>query len=385
VITKEKMLKCAEAIVNSLNLKRGEAVVVRGGAHTQELLEEIALLCYKQAATPMIMAETDEYWARLYEEVPVENLKITPKHYLGTIKEADAYIIVEPFKDPNTQTKFPRERFAARQEAMVPVRKELYGEETGRGKKWTYAGWPTREAANFYNVNYDEMERLIIEGIMVPASTLKRTCVKLAEHLEGKDVLHITDSKGTDFVCDIKGRKICQDDGIVDDYDIKNNDLANNLPAGEVCIAPLETFGKGTLYCPITVDTFNNIVKDVTLHFKDGQLLLEECTAGTNQEVMIDSFKRCMEIDKKEQKVWTTNIAELGIGCNPAIDKAIGYILTDEKIGGSVHLAFGSSVFIGGTTKSSMHWDFVTHPTATIEIVKTNELIMKEGKINQST
>jgi len=96
---------------------------------------------------------------------------------------------------------------------------------------------------------------------------------------------------------------------------------------------------------------------------------------------MIDSFKRCLEIDKKEKEVRTTNIAELGIGCNPAIDQAIGYILTDEKLGGSVHVAFGSNISYGGTSKSSMHWDFVTHPSATIEVADTKEVIMKNGEI----
>ena len=96
---------------------------------------------------------------------------------------------------------------------------------------------------------------------------------------------------------------------------------------------------------------------------------------------MIDSFKRCLEIDKKEEQLRTTNIAELGIGCNPAVDKAIGYILTDEKLGGSVHIAFGSNQGYGGTSKSCMHWDFVTDPSATIEKAQTKELIMKDGKI----
>ena len=156
----------------------------------------------------------------------------------------------------------------------------------------------------------------------------------------------------------------------------------NNLPAGELFIAPHEAFGEGTIYCPITIDRFSNkIVKDVTLHFKNGKLLLDECTARTNRDQMIDSFNRCLEIDKKEEEVRTTNIAELGIGCNPAIDKAIGYVLTDEKLGGSVHVAFGSNFSYGGTSKSGMHWDFVTHPSTTIEVVGTKEMVMKDGAI----
>ena len=382
MITREKIVKCAESIVVGMNLKRGEAVVIRGGTHTQELLEEIGILCYKKGAQPIIMANTDNYSARIFDEIPKEALEITPKHYLGAIKEADVYIVVEPFKDPKIQTKFPQEKIAARTKANVPIRKELYGEETGKGKKWTYAGWPTKEAAKFYSIDYNDLERLVIEGMMVAPSTLKEKTSRLSKHLKGKDVLRITDGKGTDFTCRIKGRRINEDDGIVDDRDIEMNDLGNNLPAGELFIAPVETFGEGTLYCPITVDRFTNkLVKDVTLHFEDGKLLLDECTAEVNREQMIDTFQRCLEIDKKEKEVRTTHIAELGIGCNPAIDMAIGYILTDEKIGGSVHVAFGSNVGYGGTSKSSMHWDFVTHPSATIKIVETEELIMKDGEL----
>jgi len=382
MITKEKIVKCAESIVTGMNLKRGEAIVIRGGAHTQELLEEIGILCYKKGAQPLIMATTDNYSARVYDEISKETLEVTPKHYLGAIKEADAYVVVEPFQDPKIQTEFSQEKIAAKTKANVPIRKELYGEETGKGKKWTYAGWPTQDAAKFYGVDYNDLERLIIEGMMVPASTLKAKTSKLAKYLGKRDVLHITDKKGTDFTCKIKGRRIYEDDGIIDDHDIEMNDLGNNLPAGELFIAPHENFGEGTIYCPVTIDWFTNkIIKDITLRFKDGKLLLDECTAGVNRDQIIDTFKRCLEIDKKEKEIRTTHIAELGIGCNPAIDKAIGYVLTDEKLGGSVHIAFGSNIGYGGTSKSSMHWDFVTYPSATIEIVGTQEVVMKDGKL----
>ncbi len=382
MITREKMEKCAKSIVMGMNLKKGEAVVIRGGAHTQKLLEEIGILCYKKGAQPMIVSTSDDYMARVFDEVEKDVLEVTPRHYLGAVKEADVYIVVEPYEDPAIKTEFPRDKVAARTEANVPIRKELYGEESGRGKKWTYAGWPTAKSAKFYDVDYDDLERLIVEGMMVPHSRLKASTSKLADKLRGKDVLRITDGKGTDFTCKIKGRRINEDDGIVDDHDIEINDLGNNLPAGELFIAPHENYGEGSLYCPITIDGFTSkIIKDVELRFKDGKLVLDECTAEVNGDQMIDTFKRCLEIDKKEKEVRTTNIAELGIGCNPAINKAIGYVLTDEKLGGSVHVAFGSNISYGGTSKSSMHWDFVTLPTATIKIEDTDEVIMKNGKI----
>jgi aminopeptidase len=382
MITKEKIRKCAAAIVTGMNLKKGEAVIIRGGVHTQQLLEEIGILCYKKSAQPLIMSTTDSFSERVFKEIPKETLKVTPKHYLGAIKEADVYITVEPYEDPAIQTRFPPEKIAARTESNVPIRKVLYGEEGGPGKKWTYAGWPTPEAAKFYGIDYEDLEKLIVEGMVVPAATLKKNTSRLAELLKDADVLHITDRKGTDFTCKIKDRRINEDDGVVDEHDIEINDLGNNLPAGELFIAPHETFGEGTIFCPVTIDRFTNkIVKNATLRFKKGRLILEKCTAEVNGDQMIDSFNRCLEIDSKEKQVRTTNVAELGIGCNPAIDKAIGYILTDEKLGGSIHVAFGSNLSYGGTSKSSMHWDFVTDPSATIERTDTEEKIMKNGKI----
>ncbi|MDH5596216.1 MAG: aminopeptidase, partial [Candidatus Bathyarchaeota archaeon] len=64
MITKEKIVKCAEAIVKGMNLKKGEAVLIRGGTHTQELIEEIGILCYKRGASPIISATSDSYSAR---------------------------------------------------------------------------------------------------------------------------------------------------------------------------------------------------------------------------------------------------------------------------------------------------------------------------------
>lgn len=381
MITRKEIEKCSESIVASMNVKKGEAIFVRGGSHTQELLEEIGFRIYMAGGSSLISATTDEYSERVFKEVPTEILEIVPKHYLGAVKEMDGIITVEPFKDPAVLEKMPMEKLAARQKASVPVRKILYGEESGKGKKWTYAGWPTPEAARFYGVSYDKLERIIIEGIMVSPNTLRAHCGKISKKLKGKKTLHITDSKGSDFTCKIEGRRINEDDGLIDDNDIAMNDTGNNMPAGEVFIASHETFGDGTIFCPITIDRLSNkLIKDVTLHFKKGKLLLDECTAKKGGDQMIESFKRCLEIDKKEKEVRTTNIAELGIGVNPAIDVAIGYILTDEKVIGSVHVAFGNNFSYGGTSKSSMHWDFVSHPSATIEVVETGETVMRDGK-----
>ncbi len=118
------MEKCAINIVEGMNLKTNEAVLIRGGTHSQELLEEIAINCYKKNTHPLIVSASDNFSERVYVEIPVETFKVTPKHYLALVKACDALINIEPFKDPAIQLRFPREKLEARAEASVPIKKQ---------------------------------------------------------------------------------------------------------------------------------------------------------------------------------------------------------------------------------------------------------------------
>ena len=53
-----------------------------------------------------------------------------------------------------------------------------------------------------------------------------------------------------------------------------------------------------------------------------------------------------------------TNLAELGVGTNDRA-RLTGNVLEDEKILGTVHVAFGASAGIGGTVSVPIHLDVV--------------------------
>ncbi len=60
------------------------------------------------------------------------------------------------------------------------------------------------------------------------------------------------------------------------------------------------------------------------------------------------------------------NVAELGIGTNERAELT-GNILEDEKILGTVHVAFGASAGIGGTVSVPVHLDcLILDPTVDI-------------------
>lgn len=71
------------------------------------------------------------------------------------------------------------------------------------------------------------------------------------------------------------------------------------------------------------------------------------------------------------------NIAELGIGTNPHAHLT-GNILEDEKVYGTIHIAFGDNSTFGGNTRAGVHIDgIILNPLLYID----DKLIEKEGKI----
>jgi leucyl aminopeptidase (aminopeptidase T) len=52
------------------------------------------------------------------------------------------------------------------------------------------------------------------------------------------------------------------------------------------------------------------------------------------------------------------HVAELGIGTNPAA-QIVGLVLEDEKVRGTVHVAFGASTGVGGINDAGVHIDAI--------------------------
>ncbi len=383
-LTDKRIAECARRMVETCNVKKGEGVVVRGGAHTQRLLEDIAIECYRRGATPTIVVGSDRYSKMVYDQIPAKVLETVPKQYVGLVKAADLLISVEDLDDPSIAEKFPRDKLTARQKASLPLYDIIYHKTDG--KKWLYAGWPTKAAAKSFGIPYPVLEDIIIGGISVPSSVLMKTGRKMARAFKDAEWAHVWDGKGTDFRVNVRGRRINIDDGFTSDADFAEGDRGANLPAGELFIAPWETKGEGTLFCPVTRDRMTDkLITDVHLEFKDGRLNLDTVKAKKNRNALVSSFKESEAIDKKKYKpVRTRNVGELGIGYNPRIKKAIGYILTDEKVSGTVHVAFGSNNTYGGESESTMHWDFVSAPGVNIEVERTDGKmvrLMTKGKL----
>jgi leucyl aminopeptidase (aminopeptidase T) len=175
----------------------------------------------------------------------------------------------------------------------------------------------------------------------------------VAELLSAAATAHVTCPRGTDVTLDLTGRT-----GISDDGDLTAAGAFGNLPCGEGFIAPLS--GEGTIAASSLAPL--GVTKDpALLTMRDGRIV--EAHGGLGPEYL-SRLAAHGELG--------TNLAELGVGTN---DRAqlTGNILEDEKILGTVHIAFGASAGIGGTVSVPIHLDVVILD-ATLDVEGTRVL-----------
>lgn len=183
---------------------------------------------------------------------------------------------------------------------------------------------------------------------------------KLIRYLKKTNKVHITTSKGTDITLGVKGRKLCDDNGI---YTKKGT--VGNLPAGEVCLPPKEGTTDGVFV--VDASMFDEkIKKPITIKVKKGYAY--DIKGGAQAKKLLKMIK---PLGKS-----AFNIAELGIGTNPKA-KVTGRVLEDEKVKGTCHIALGNSTALGGKIYAKCHLDGVfKKPTVFFD----KKCIMKNGK-----
>jgi aminopeptidase len=158
----------------------------------------------------------------------------------------------------------------------------------------------------------------------------------LIERLTPKREIRI-EADGTDLRLDVSGRTWINSDG------------RRNMPSGEVFTGPVESSAEGVVRFTIPTSPRGVVVEDVTLRFEGGRVVDAHAERG-------DAYLQAtLDTDPGAR-----SLGELGIGTNFGIDRPIGAILFDEKIGGTVHLALGRSYpETGGTNESAVHWDLI--------------------------
>jgi leucyl aminopeptidase (aminopeptidase T) len=186
---------------------------------------------------------------------------------------------------------------------------------------------------------------------------------KLAQILTEAKKVTITTPLGTSLDLDIEGRSGFVETGLIERG---GND---NLPAGEVYIAPLEGRAEGEVV--VTPEGYAELKEPMIIIFRDGEVQSIEGGGETGEK-----FRQLLELPIPGHQSKRRNLAELGIGTNPKAN-SVESILEAEKIKGTIHIAIGDNSHFGGLVKTDMHVDFVLwEPT----LILDDKTVIDRGK-----
>jgi leucyl aminopeptidase (aminopeptidase T) len=182
---------------------------------------------------------------------------------------------------------------------------------------------------------------------------------------EAKEARVVTDY-GTDLRFSLEGRPGNVDDGLF----ASGPGKWGNLPAGEVYAVPLEGTGSGKLVVP--AGWFEGLSEEIEFYLENGEVnrIQGGGSVGDRMRTMLDLGSN--DAVHKARR----NLAELGVGTNPNAANPEN-TLESEKIKGTVHIAFGDNLHMGGRVESDFHDDFV-QPKPTLFL--DGKVVIREGK-----
>jgi leucyl aminopeptidase (aminopeptidase T) len=204
-------------------------------------------------------------------------------------------------------------------------------------------------------------EEMLARAMSADMDELRRRSHAVADLLTDASEARITCANGSDLLLDLEDRTAIADAG-----ELSEPGAFGNLPCGEGFISPRHDSGGGRLVVDGIIGSIGIPDPPAELVVEDGRLV---SATGAEGEELLDQLN-CHGPD-------AARLAELGVGTN---EKALlsGELLEDEKILGTVHVAFGASAGIGGTIQVPVHLDCVVmKPNLTVD----GRQVIEAGKL----
>ncbi len=204
-------------------------------------------------------------------------------------------------------------------------------------------------------------EDIMVRCLNADYHRIARRTIALCLLMDQAEEMKVRAPGGTDIAMPKKGRKAFASTGL-----FREKGQWGNLPTGEAFLAPVEGASNGIVVVDGSMATIGIAREPIRIVVRNGYA--EEITGGREA----DQFIKLLAPHGRDAR----NVAEFGIGTN---DKAVisGIILEDEKVMGTIHIAFGDNKSMGGTVRVASHLDgLVKQPTVWFD----DRCIMKEGK-----
>ena len=345
-----------------LDARPGQQVVVRSTALAAPLLLAVQGELLERGAWPLLRTDlpgqAESWWAAAGEA----HLDGFAPADLAEAEQTDASLTIQAPDNTTALAGVDPFRMARAARARAPIR------EAAMRRRWCATLWPTPAGAQQARMGTAEFAAFVRRATFLdrpdPAAAwgaLSTMQAGLIERLAGASELRI-EAEGTDLRLRVAGRTWVNSDG------------RRNMPSGEIFTGPLEDSAEGRIRFTIPSSPRGVEVAGVELEFRAGRVV--DARAERGHAYLLAAL---------ETDAGARRLGEIGIGTNTGIDRPIGAILFDEKIGGTVHLALGRSYpETGGRNESALHWDLICDLRQGGRLWADSALIQEDGELLES-
>jgi aminopeptidase len=344
----------ARVLVDCIHPEPGWQVLVNSQPLGRPLIEEVSRELGRRGVRALVRLAFDSVGGVFTREAPLELLGIVADIERHQIETADSYVAILAPENTRDGSDVDAERLGTRRQALMPLHTKFLSDE----KPWVGCYYPTQAAAQDAAMSLPAFADFLYGAVLIDWEALRRTMERIAERFDRAGTVRIV-GDGTDLTFSLEGRE-----GKVDA-------LGANMPGGEIFYSPVEDSAEGVIsYSEYPACYGGHEVDGVRLRFDGGRIV--EASATSDEEFLLGT----LGTDEGARR-----LGELGIGCNPGIQRHIRNTLFDEKMEGTIHLAIGHGFpQIGGRNTSAIHWDMVKELRNGGRIELDGEVVQESGQ-----
>jgi aminopeptidase len=348
----------------STRVEKGDVCVIQSTTTAEPLVQAVYEEVLKAGGLPVMQMTSEGAAAAFYSLASDEQLDWVAPTSTWAVEEADVRIAIMADANARELSGTDPKKQARSQQARKPLMDTAMRRSASGEYRWALTLFPTHAYAAEASMSLSDYEDfyyracLATDGEPVTAWQRQSDEVKrITEWLDGKEQVHIQ-GPGTDIKLGVAGRTWIPCTG------------EHNMPDGETFTGPIEDSVEGEVAFSFPATYGGREVAGVRFRFEGGRVVDASAERG-------DAFL-CEMLDTDDG---ARRLGELGIGTNYGIDRAIGAILFDEKIGGTVHMAIGMSYpESGGENDSAVHWDMVCDLRHGGAITVDGEELQRDGR-----
>jgi len=348
--------KLAKLLVNYCTfVKPGENVIISGSTEAEPLLLAIYKEVILAGAHPVLKIGLKESSPFFYKHAKPRQIDKYPDILEYTINKCQKYIGVSSESNTRELTNCSSKKITQRAKITKKISELICNNYPKMCRVST--SYPTQALAQEAEMSLNEYESFFYNACLQDWKKLGKRMARIKSKFKENSSVHLL-GKGIDLKMKVHGKMAASD-----------LERVENMPAGEVFMAPVRESLNGKIKFDYPAIRDGKEVTDIELIFKDGKVI--EAHASKNE----DFLKEMLATDEN-----ASYVGELGIGCNPKINKFTKDLLFDEKIGGTIHLALGNAYKEnGGGNDSAIHWDIVKDMKQA-KIIVDNKVIQENGK-----